>query len=150
MDKNDARLKNLIPINERSEEERKAILEKSHNTRKLNAEKRRTIKEIAEKILKLNGSGLTSCLDNEELKKQAESLNLSLYDVTYLKMIDETLKGNVKAFEHVRDSAGDKPTTKTETDVNIITQTDNRLIEKIAQRMGISTDDIIDGEYKEI
>lgn len=143
-------IQNLIPLNQRSEEEKKAIIEKGHATRSAKAQHRRTINQIAEAILKLNGNNLIDSIDNEALRDQVKSMNISVYDVAYLKMLDQTLKGNVKAFEAVRDSAGDKPTTKTENSINLKTESDDRLLKKIADRLGIETEDVIDADYTEL
>jgi len=142
--------KNLIPLNKRSPEEKRAIIEKASAARTLAAQKRKTIKEVAEAILKIEGKDLTSCIDNEALKEKAAKLDLSIYDVMYIKMIDQSLKGSVKAFETVRDSAGDKPITKTETDINIINESDHTLLNRIANRLGIETSEVIDGSYTEL
>lgn len=142
--------KNLISLADRPIEERKAISQKAATVRKINAERRKTIKEVAEAILSIEGSDLTSVIDNDALKKKAEGVNLSIYDVMMLKMVDQSLKGSVKAFETVRDSAGDKPITRTETDVNIINESDTALLHRIADRLGIETANIIDVSFSEI
>ena len=142
--------KNLISLADRSLEERKAISAKAAAARKVNAARRKTIKEISDQILSLEGAGLASVLDNKELQQKAGEMDLSVYDIMYLKMIDQSLKGSVKAFEAVRDSAGDKPVNKSEADINIINQGDNLLLNKIADRLGINTDQVIEGSYTEL
>jgi len=143
-------VKNLISLADRSIEERKAISAKAVMVRKANAAKRRTVQEIADAILKIEGNDLTDVLDNKALQAKAESLDLSIYDVLMLKMVDQGLKGSVKAFETVRDSVGDKPVTKQETSVNIINESDNSLLHKIADRLGIETADVIDADFSEL
>lgn len=138
--------KNLINLADRPIEERKAISQKAAIARKVNAERRRTIKEVADAILKLEGNDLASVIDNDALKKKADGVNLSIYDVLMLKMVDQGLKGSVKAFETVRDSVGDRPVNRTETDVNIINDSDTALLNRIANRLGIETADVIDAD----
>ena len=142
--------KNLINLADRSPEERREIALKSAAVRKANAARRKTIKEVAEAILSIEGNDLTSCIDNEALKEKAAGVDLSIYDVMMFKMIDQSLKGSVKAFETVRDSAGDKPVNKTETDINIINESDQYLLHKIADRLNIEKDQFIEGDYKEL
>lgn len=147
---NEKSRKNLITFADRTPEEMRAIVEKSAQTRRANSAKRKTVNEIAQAILKLQGNDLSDVIDNESLKKKAETLDLSIYDMMVLKMVDQSLKGSVKAFETVRDSAGDKPITKTETDINIINESDKTLLNKIANRLGIDNQQIIDAEYSEL
>lgn len=142
--------KNLISLADRPIEERKAISQKAVIARKINAERRKTIKEVAEAILSIEGNDLTDVIDNENLKKKAEEVDLSIYDMLMFKMIDQGLKGSTKAFETVRDSVGDRPVNKTETDVNIINENDSALLNRIANRLGIETSDVIDGSYTEL
>jgi hypothetical protein len=59
-----------------------------------------------------------------------------MYDLMIAKMMQVTvLDGNVKAFEAVRDSAGDKPTDKIVQDVAVMTDKDKALMEIVAARM---------------
>ena len=141
---------NLISLADRPIEERKAIAAKSAAVRKANAAHRKTIKEVADAILQLKGNDLTAVLDNKQLQEKAQGLNLSVYDVLMLKMVDQGLKGSVKAFETVRDSAGDKPIQKQEQNINITTESDNALLHKIADRLGIDTEQVIDADFKEV
>lgn len=147
---NEKSRQNLISLADRPLEERQAIAKKSAETRRANSLHNKTVKEVADAILKLKGNDLSAVLDNKELQEKAKSLDLSIYDVMVFKMVDQTLKGSVKAFETVRDSVGDKPVTKTETDINIINESDKTLLNKIANRLGIETEKVIDGDYKEI
>ena len=141
---------NLISLADRPIEERKAISAKAAAARKVNAARRKTIQEISDQILSLSGGDLKTVLDNKELQEKAGALDLSVYDIMYLKMIDQSLKGSVKAFEAVRDSAGDKPISKTESNVNIINESDTALLKRIAGRLGLETESIIDGSYTEL
>lgn len=147
---NEKSKKNLISIADRSPEERQLIAQKSAATRRANSLHNKTVKEVADAILKLSGKDLTSVLDNETLKEKAAALDLSIYDVMMFKMVDQSLKGSVKAFETVRDSAGDKPINRTESNVNIINENDTALLNKIADRLGIETQKVIDGDFKEL
>lgn len=147
---NEKSKKNLISLADRTPEERQLIAQKSAAARRANAAHNKSVKEVADAILKLSGKDLTSVLDNKELQQKAAALDLSLYDVLMFKMVDQGLKGSVKAFEAVRDSAGDKPIHKTESNVNIINENDSALLNKIAGRLGIDTQTVIDGDFTEL
>jgi len=146
----EAGTKNLIPLSKRSPEEKAAIIEKSHASRRANTEKRKNAELIARELLKLQGQDLTSCIDNTALKEKAAALDLSIYDVLTLKMIDQGLKGSVKAYETIRDSAGDKPVNKSEQNINVINESDSVLLKRIAGRLGLSTDEIIDADFTDL
>ena len=52
-----------------------------------------------------------------------------------LKMAEEALHGNVKAFTAVRDSAGDKPVDTSEIKAEVVTDTDMELVRNVAERL---------------
>lgn len=69
--------------------------------------------------------------DDTELPEGAD-----MYDLMIAKMMQvAALDGNVKAFEAVRDSAGDKPTEKVQQDVAFMTDKDKELMAIIEARM---------------
>ena len=49
--------------------------------------------------------------------------------------------GNVKALEFVRDTSGNKPKDVQEIKADIMTESDKRLLENVAKRVNVSTDD---------
>ena len=95
---------NLIPLNKRTKEEVREITSKAGIASGEAKRKRKTFKEIFELLLEdkaIDGSSLTN---NELLAMQ---------------MLIEANKGNTKAFEIVRDTVGEKPTDKVESNTNI-------------------------------
>jgi deoxyribodipyrimidine photolyase len=92
---------NLIPFSERSESEVRAMNsrggKKSGETRRRKRDIKRALDALLEKdITAKNGETMTG----------AEAIAL--------KLMEKALKGDVKAFEVLRDSAGQKPTSKLE------------------------------------
>jgi hypothetical protein len=88
---------NLIPFNELTEEEQREIAKKGG---KASGEARAKRKTLKEELLLLLSQGNTQ-----------EKISLSL--------IAQAMEGNVKAFETIRDTVGEKPVDKVEADVGI-------------------------------
>ena len=94
---------NLVPTNKLSKEEAKKI---SSNGGKKSGEVRRKRKALREELLALLSAGNTQ-----------KNISLAL--------IDQALNGNVKAFETIRDTIGEKPVEKvvmSEVDPNVISE----------------------------
>lgn len=94
---------NLVPTNKRSKEEARKI---SSNGGKRSGEVRRKRKALREELLALLSAGNTQ-----------KNISLAL--------IDQALNGNVKAFETIRDTIGEKPVEKvvmSEVDPNVISE----------------------------
>ena len=95
--------KNLIPTNKRTKEEARKISSKGG---KRSGEVRRQRKTLREELLVLLSDGNTQ-----------NKISTAL--------IDEAMNGNVKAFETIRDTIGEKPVDKVmvaEVDQNIINE----------------------------
>lgn len=86
---------NLKPLNKRTESERREIAQKGG---KASGERRKELKSLKDELLSLLAEGDTQ-----------KKISLAL--------IQKALKGNVKAFEMIRDTTGQKPTDKQEVKV---------------------------------
>ena len=84
--------KNLKPNSERTPQERKELAQKAG---KKSGEARREKRALKEELILLLSQGKTQ-----------EKMSLAL--------IEEAIKGNVKAFEVIRDTIGEKPVNKQE------------------------------------
>lgn len=94
---------NLKPLNTRSKEDQMKIRSKAG---KKSGEVRRKRKQLREELLALLSAGNTQ-----------KNISLAL--------IDQALNGNVKAFETIRDTIGEKPVEKvvmSEVDPNVISE----------------------------
>ena len=94
---------NLKPLNTRSKEDQMKI---RSNGGKKSGEVRRKRKQLREELLALLSAGNTQ-----------KNISLAL--------IDQALNGNVKAFETIRDTIGEKPVEKvvmSEVDPNVISE----------------------------
>jgi hypothetical protein len=91
---------NLIPLNKRTQRERKEISKKGAEvTNKIKAQKK-TLKEELTLLLEMV----------EEGKTNQERMSVALFK--------EALKGNTKAFEIIRDTIGEKPKDIVDANVN--------------------------------
>ena len=94
---------NLVPVNTRSKEAQRKLRSKAG---KKSGEVRRKRKQLREELLALLSAGNTQ-----------KNISLAL--------IDQALNGNVKAFETIRDTIGEKPVEKvvmSEVDPNVISE----------------------------
>ena len=135
---------NLIPQNKRTKEQQRAIASQGGKASVAAQRKKKELKERCKILLEL--------MPNKALieKSLGEDITLpegtDMYDLMIAKMMQVTvLDGNVKAFEAVRDSAGDKPTDKIVQDVAVMTDKDKALMEIVAARMSAG-----DGQGKDI
>lgn len=125
---------NLIDMNHRTEKEQREIAIAGG---KASGEARRKKKELKDRckiLLEMmpNKALIAKSLgDDTELPEGAD-----MYDLMIAKMMQvAALDGNVKAFEAVRDSAGDKPTEKVQQDIAVMTDKDKELMAIIEARM---------------
>lgn len=84
--------KNLIPFNERTEEEQREIRSKGGIASAEKRRKRKTLKEELELLLEIGDTQKNGCLA----------------------IIEKFMSGDIKAFETIRDTVGEKPTEKRE------------------------------------
>lgn len=126
--------KNLIPFSERTEEEQKEMRSKAGKASGVTRRRKKDMREVARAILEHDMTDEQI----EEVLGSAKSLldgDKSTMAVLTARMIQEAGKGNYKAYETVRDTAGFKPKDQVETTVDIMTDADRALIGKIASRL---------------
>lgn len=133
--------KNLkpIPFNTMEEEKRREICRKgAEAVNKLHGEKK-TARESLTRILSLRAdSGILAAADvPEELiqKLKRDNPNATLYDLIQLVAVGRALGGNMKSYELIRDTAGDKPIDRVEVSDNVTTESDRELMRTIAARL---------------
>lgn len=130
---------NLIPITERTKEERAEMGRKGGlKTQEINR-KKRNAKEIMELLLNCR---ISRDKAREKLGEYADYLpdDATLYDVVNLRQIMESIEGSTKSAEYVRDTTGDKPVERQEITADIMTDADRELLAKVAKRQGITGD----------
>ena len=86
-------------------------------------------KETARKLV---GDSYLEDLDSVEGRGQ----ELTLTTLLTARMVKAVIEdGNVKAMEYLRDTSGNKPTERKEVAVDIMTDNDRALIDKVSQRL---------------
>lgn len=133
--------KHFIPITERSPEEQLEIRRKAQASMKETQRKRKKLIDICNTILSLSADDIANQVVNPELADKVKGQGLELYDLMVLKMAEEALHGNVKAFTAVRDSAGDKPVDTSEIKAEVVTDTDMELVRNVAERLSGKKED---------
>ena len=100
--------KNLIPTNKRSKEEAKRLGKKGGIASGKARREKKTLRQCLEILL-------------EKTLKDKKGIEMSGAEAVSLKVFEKALKGDIRAFEVLRDTAGQKPIEKVQmkTDINI-------------------------------
>ena len=100
---------------------------------------KRTAREALENILTLkatesiiNGADLEPELA-ERLKRSG--INITIYDLLQLVAVGRAAGGNMKAYELIRDTYGDKPIERVEVTENVTTEQDREMLRQISERL---------------
>lgn len=131
--------KNLKKITDRSPEERKEMGRKGG----LKTQEQNRLNRSAQEVMRLY---LNCKIDRDKAREKLGDMvdnlpkDATLFDVISLRQIMEAQEGSSKAFEVVRDTAGFKPIDQIQTDVNIMSDQDKALLEKVAKRTGVNPD----------
>ena len=125
--------KNLIPTSQLTETERKELARKGGLA---SAKARRKKKDLQDMLGTLLATPATP-----EMVERASALGIdakdadTLYDALCVALFGKALSGDAYAFQLIRDSAGDKPTDRSETSVSIMTDKDKEVMAAIERRM---------------
>lgn len=137
---------NLKKWDDMSPEELKAIKQKGQKATVEIVKQKKRIKDITESLLNMSASDIASNVLNEEIAEKLKGTDITLYDLIIAKQIEVALtSGSVKSAEFLRDSNGDKPTDKVQTDITVMTDSDRQLIEMLSDRIEV-LEDIADGK----
>lgn len=100
--------KNLIPTNKRSKEEAKRLGKKGGIASGKARREKKTLRQCLEILL-------------ERTLKDKKGIEITGAEAVSLKVFEKALKGDIRAFEVLRDTAGQKPVEKVQmkTDINI-------------------------------
>lgn len=130
----EAGTKNLVSLADRTTEEKQKIAIQGGKASGEARRKKKDLKERCRILLEMVPKQdliAKSLGENAELPEGAD-----MYDLIMAKMMQvASLDGNVKAAEFVRDSAGDKPTDKSEVTASVMTEKDIELMQIIERRM---------------
>ena len=105
---------------------------------KLHGEKK-TAKQALERILSLKvDDNIIAGADLPEdlaAKLKRDNPNATLYDLMQIVAVGRAVSGNMKAYELVRDTVGDKPVDKLDISAEITTEADRALLDSINARL---------------
>ena len=132
-------LEKRVSFNMMDPEKRREICQKGNAAvRALHGEKK-TARESLEKILTIKvtpeiiaGADLPDELA-ERLRR--DNPDATLYDLIQLVAVGRAVSGNMKAYELVRDTAGDKPIERVEVTENVTTEADRELMRDVLERL---------------
>lgn len=129
---------NLIMLGERTLEERQIL---ATNAGKRSGEVRQQQKHMKEIAKKLLAHDMDRAQIEEALGTAQDLLDgdKTVAAVLTVRMIQEAAKGNYKAFETLRDTAGYKPKDEVDITADIMTEADRSLVEKVSSRLGVKT-----------
>lgn len=120
--------------------EREDFKEVSSKGGKNSVKKKKEFRHAKELLMDILSEDLT---ENEVIDILGHDIqNRNAYNVMLAKMHQVATKGNVKAFEALRDTVGDKPTEEVNLNANVITDNDRQLMQVLAEnlgKMGINT-----------
>ena len=100
---------------------------------------KRTAREALENILTLKVND--KIIDNSDLdpeivdRLKRSGINITMYDLLQLVAVGRAAGGNMKAYELVRDTYGDKPIERVEVSENVTTEQDREMMRAIAARL---------------
>ena len=125
--------RNLLRPSELTADRRREIARQGGLASAAARKRKKDIREVFEALL--------SSPATPEMQEKAAKLGFdaetveSIYDVLGVAMIDKALSGDGYCFQLVRDSAGDKPTDKTEVKASFMTDKDKEVMAAIERRI---------------
>ena len=132
-------LRKRVPFNQMEPEKVLEIRRKgAEAVNKLHGEKK-TAKEALSRVLtlKIDDEIVRNADINPEIaeKLKRDNPNATLYDLIQAVAVGRALGGNMKAYELIRDTNGDKPIERVEVTENITTDADREMLRNIAERL---------------
>ena len=111
---------NLIPFNERTEEEQKRIARMGGKASGEARRRKKTMKENLELLLTMSvGKGNKADIEKGENIKEYAKENVTVEQAILIAQIQKALKGDAQAFEMIRDLIGEKPVDKKEVSASV-------------------------------
>ena len=127
---------NLMDIREvnarRTPEQRREIARKAGQASAAARAERKNIRQICDELLSREApeAFLAKVFDPDNMPEKGATV----YEAIVAQMAQQAAAGNVRAATFIRDSAGDMPTNKVQTDVSM-TEADRKLLANIAERI---------------
>lgn len=148
--------KNLIPMDKHPIEKQKEWTTKGAQKTNEIRKHKKDIKSICNELLSINALDIAQGIidDNIVEKLKNNDVDVTLYDLIIVKQIQKAIEeGNTRSAEFIRDSSGDKPSEKVETDITVINESDKALLDTLNSRLdtleGLHNNTIVDGNCTE-
>ena len=127
---------NLIPFNQRTEEQQREIAKMGGKASGEARKKKRDMREVAKAILEhaMNEDQIEEVLGSS---KDLLDGDKSVMAVLTARMVQEAGKGSYKHYETLRDTAGFKPKDEVGITADIMTDADRSLLDKVSGRLGV-------------
>lgn len=110
----------LIPLSERTTEEQKTIAQKGGIASGKARREKKAMRETLEALLSMQmKSGKAANIEEIKSFSTLKGKNISVQEAMSIAMIQKAIKGNVKAAEWVRDTAGQKPAENMNMNMNL-------------------------------
>lgn len=101
----------LIPVNKRTKDEQKKITTAGGIASGKARREKKLIRETIEQILSMPyKAGDTQALEDMQGIVDANGANLTVQEIICVQLAKKAMKGDTKAAEYLRDTAGQKPT----------------------------------------
>ena len=123
------------PFTERSAEEQREIRRKGQAAQQAARRRKKALRDICAELLAMqcpDGAARLGMLEDaakDAARDRGEPLDV--YEAGLLAQVARMLDGDTRAAEFVRDSAGDKPTDKTQVDAAVLTSADVELLRRL-------------------
>lgn len=111
---------NLIPFNERTEEEQREIARKGGRASVEARRRKKTMKENLELLLTMPlNKGKGADIEKGKNLKDFAKENVTVEQAMLIAQVQRALKGDAQAFEMIRDLIGEKPVDKKEVSASV-------------------------------
>lgn len=127
----DPNLDNLIPFSERSPAERRELGRKGGLKKAEVMRRRKSMRQVCEIALTMPLKSLKEAeqIEIEDIKSfvEANGKNVTVQDAMILKQVQLALAGSQRSFEIIRDTVGEKPKERVETNTEALDKLDEVL-----------------------
>lgn len=111
---------NLIPFNERTEEEQREIARKGGKASGEARRRKKTMRENLELLLTMPlNKGEGADIEKGESLKDFAKENVTVEQAMLIAQVQKAIKGDAEAFEMIRDLIGEKPVDKKEVSASV-------------------------------
>ena len=111
---------NLIPMNQRTKEEQREIASKGGKASGEARRRKKTMRDNLELLLSMPlKKGKEADIDKAKNLQDFSVQNITVEQAMLLAQVKKALKGDIDAFETIRDLIGEKPVNKTEVSASV-------------------------------